>query len=341
MADGLERCLAEMERRDLDALLLGRESNARFVSGATRLWLAGTRAFAPTCVVVREPRAVHLLSITDNCFPQPGTEAARRIYPMSWNPMTTVAAIAGIDGVRDAVRIGVDGMTPMWEQLLCGALPNAEFIDGEVALRTARRLKTDDEIAGVRLAVRIAQESMHAALDALRPGVRERDLVGVFEEHMASLGTSIPAYEATVSVVDGDGPTRRIASDRVIEDGDLVAMSAGALAFGWEGSLARTWPCGAPTADQAARASRWSDAWTQLLGGLRPGARVGDLRSMGGAVRVFGIGLGYEGLADDDRLEPRMMVGLELESRGFLGQDLFLVGEAEPLTTLPYATFGA
>jgi hypothetical protein len=54
VAEGLERTLGEMGRRHVDVLVLGREANARFVSGATRLWLAGTRPFAPGCVVVRE-----------------------------------------------------------------------------------------------------------------------------------------------------------------------------------------------------------------------------------------------------------------------------------------------
>ena len=65
MAEGLTRALDEMARQDVDVLVLGREGNARFVSGATRLWLAGTRPFAPGCVVVRETGAVHLMSTTD------------------------------------------------------------------------------------------------------------------------------------------------------------------------------------------------------------------------------------------------------------------------------------
>ena len=48
-----ERVLEEMARQNVDVLLLGREGNARYVSGAHRLFLAGERAFAPGCVVVR------------------------------------------------------------------------------------------------------------------------------------------------------------------------------------------------------------------------------------------------------------------------------------------------
>ena len=53
-SDHVQRCLDEMKRRDVGLLVLGRESNARYLSGASRLWLSGTRPFGPGCVVVRD-----------------------------------------------------------------------------------------------------------------------------------------------------------------------------------------------------------------------------------------------------------------------------------------------
>ena len=83
-----ERVLEEMARQNVDVLLLGREGNARYVSGAHRLFLAGERAFAPGCVVVRESAAVHLLSVTDFGIPQ--AVPHDNLYPISWNPAATV-----------------------------------------------------------------------------------------------------------------------------------------------------------------------------------------------------------------------------------------------------------
>ena len=60
----LDLCLSVMETEGVDAVLLGREANARAIAGTARLWLAGTRAFAPSCVVVRATGAVHVLAIT-------------------------------------------------------------------------------------------------------------------------------------------------------------------------------------------------------------------------------------------------------------------------------------
>jgi Xaa-Pro dipeptidase len=335
VAEGLARALDEMARRDVDVLVLGREANARFVSEATRLWLAGTRPFAPGCVVVRETGAVHLLSVTD--FGVPRDIPPERLYPMSWNPAAMMGEVAAIPGVANASRIGVDGLTPLFEQLFAATLPHAELADGETVMRAARAVKSAAEIAHIRAAIAVAQEAMGAAVEALRPGVSERDLKGVFEERMCALGTTTPAFEGAFCVVDADAPIRHLVSDRAVTDGDLVAMSSGVLFEGWEASLGRTWPCGRPTADHGRR-SRWDDQWAQVVDRCRADAPVGDVRAGAPGVAVHGVGQGYEGLADDTVLAPDMVVLLELEAAGILGADMMLIGETGPhvLTTYPY-----
>jgi Xaa-Pro dipeptidase len=339
VAEGLIRALDEMARQDVDVLVLGREGNARFVSGATRLWLAGTRPFAPGCVVVRETGAVHLMSVTD--FGVPAEIPAARLYPMSWNPMNIMGAVAAIPGVSGARRIGVDGLTPLFEQLFTATFPSAHLADGEAVMRAARRVKSAREIERIRKAITVAEDALGAAIDALRPGVREVELKGAFEERMCVRGTTTPAFEGAFCVVDDDGPIRRLASDRVIADGDLVAMSAGVLLDGWEGSLARTRACGAPTTGHADRLSRWGAQCTPLVDRCRAGVRVGDLRAAAGA-SVHGVGLGVEALEDSAALEPWMLIQLELETNGVLGADTLLVGDgrAEVLTAFSYSAGG-
>lgn len=339
MAEGLARTLDEMARRDVDVLMLGREGNARYVSGATRLWLAGTRPFAPGCVVVGETGAVHLLSVTD--FGVPSDIPTDRLYPMSWNPANIIGAVAAIPGLGSARNVGVDGLTPMFEQLLAAALPEAELIDGEAVIRAARRVKSPAEVERIRVAISVAEDALGAVVDAVRPGVSEAELKGVFDERMCRLGTTTPAYEGTFCVEDDDGPIRRLTSDREIAAGDLVAMSAGVLLDGWEGSLARTWPCGAPAGRHRDRLARWDAQWVALVDRCRAGARAGDLRVTAGAA-VHGVGLGYEGLEDDAVLAPGMVVELELETAGVLGADTFLVGDERPeaLTAFPHPAAG-
>ena len=40
-----QRALDQMAAHDLDVLVLGRQANVRYVTGAPQLWVAGTRPF--------------------------------------------------------------------------------------------------------------------------------------------------------------------------------------------------------------------------------------------------------------------------------------------------------
>jgi Xaa-Pro aminopeptidase len=334
VAEGLARTLDEMARRGVDALVLGREGNARFASGATRLWLARTRPFAPGCVVVGATGAVHLMSVTD--FGVPDELPLEQLYPMSWNPANIMGVVAAMPGVAAARRVGVDGLTPLFEQLFSATLPHIELADGEAVMRAARRVKTSAEVERIRAAVAVAEDAFGAAVAVLQPGVRESELKGVFEERMARLGTTTPAFEGVFCVVDEHGPVRRFVSERTIADGDRVAMSAGVLLDGWEGSLARTWAAGTATPEHRERHARWQAEWARALDGCRAGAAVGELAAMPG-LSVHGVGLGYEGLAAAAALEPGMTVQMTLEAHGVLGGDALLVGRdgAERLTAFP------
>src|SRR5437763_8893686 len=186
---GKERVLDEMARRGVDVLLLGREGNGRYVSGARRLFLAGERAFAPGCVVVRESAEVHLLSNTDFGIPQELLH--ENLYPTSWNPVTLVGRIAAIPGVAEAKTIGVDGLTPLFEALL----PDAELVDGEGVMRSARRIKTRAEVESIRAAATVANAVMKAALGAALAG---GPVKAVAMDAMAASGVTTAAFEPRV-----------------------------------------------------------------------------------------------------------------------------------------------
>jgi Xaa-Pro aminopeptidase len=331
-ADHMQRCRDEMKRRDVDVLVLGRESNARYLSGAARLWLSGTRPFGPGCVVVRETGDVHLLSATDDLIPLRHDQ----LFPMSWNPANIIAALGAIPGVATARRVGVDGMTPGFEQLLRGLLPDVELLDGEDLLASVRRIKSRSDVGNVKAAIGVAEEALRVALRALVPRARERELVGAFVEATGALGVTTPAFDPIFHVVDS-GAAGSFSTDRVVRAGDLVDVSVGVLANGWVGRLARTWPCGNPTKAQRAAVVEWRAARDPFLARIRPGTRVEELRIQETEVR--GVGAGDELLDDAQVLEPGMVLALGFRHAGILGEDTYLVTETghEVLTTFPNA----
>jgi Xaa-Pro aminopeptidase len=304
-AEHRERTRAAMAAAGIDVLVLGREANARYVSGANRLWLAGTRPFAPSCVLVGETGAVHLLSVTDDGVPVDVRPA--NLYPISWNPMNLVAAAAVATAGTTVRTLGVDGMSPLFAQLLAAVYPDAELADGEALLRDVRRTKTAGDLVAIRAAVGVAEDAL-AAVAAAGPTTGAVGLAGAFVARMGQLGVTTPAFPPAIDVVE-----------------DRVSARVGVLRSGWAGVLARTWPDDGGTRAAAAAG----------VAAGRPGARVSDVTAAG--VTVDGLGMGHEALRADDVLGPGMVVYVEARGDGAVWGETVVVTDDGPdaLTTSP------
>ena len=223
------------------------------------------------------------------------------------------------------------------EQLLGTTFPNAQFVDGEAVMRAVRRVKSGADTDAIRAAVDLAEDCLGQVLDAVAPGVRERELVGVFEARMASHGVSTPAFEGAFVVADGS--ERSLVTDRVLAPGDVVHLRGGVLREGWEGWLSRTTVCGTAPSDAQRRAfASWRGAMDSVLERCRPGSTVGEVRRAATGATVDGVGMGHEELADDDPLEPGMVLAVEVTDNEVLGSEVVVVGDGACalLTHLPH-----
>lgn len=306
-----------MAAHDLDVLVVGRQANVRYIAGAPQLWVAGTRPFGPTCVLVRATGAIHLLSTWDEGVPDDIPH--ENLYGISWNPINTISALRRIDGAATARRVGTDALSPVFAQLLPTAFPNAELVDGERALRAARRIKTAEEVTALRKAITVAESGLAAAVSGLRPGVSEQTLAGVLLEALAAGGVSTPSNQDVAWVTSRDHLWRRANGDGSVKDGDLVAFSAGVLAGGYIGEVGRTWPVGS-VAGAAPLYRRWDRLWDRLLAACRPGAEAGELLGAYQAAEepappmpvARGLGMGFDPPVVSQHL-PHSVAGERLE----------------------------
>lgn len=322
-----QRVLDQMAAHDLDILVLGRQANIRYVTGAPQLWVAGTRPFGPSCVLVRATGALHLLSTWDEGVPDDIPH--ENLYGIAWNPVNTMAVLQRIDGAASARRVGTDALSPAFAQLLPTAFPNAELVDGELAMRAARRIKTAEEVVALREAIAVAESGLAAAVAELHPGVREQTLAGVMMEAMAAGGVSTPSNQEFAWITSPDHPWRRVnldGRDGRVQDGDLVAFTSGVLAGGYMGEVGRTWPAGR-VGGAPALYRRWENLWAKLIAACRPGAAAAELLTSYQAAGepappmpvARGLGMGFDPpvvsqhlpqSAADERLEPGMVLAV-------------------------------
>ena len=321
-----ERAFAEMEAHNLDVLILGRQANVRYFTGAPQLWVAGTRPFGPICTVVRATREIYLNSTWDEGIPDDIPHD--HLYGLAWNPMTLISVLKNIDGAQIARRVGTDALSPTFAKLLPVAFPDADLVDGELAMRAARRIKAPDEVTAIRSAVRVAENSLAAAVAELRPGITEQSLAGVLLEAEAAGGVCTPATQDAAWVTSREHPWRRVSGDGSVQAGDLVAFAAGVLADGYLGEVGRTWPAGDSDTEATRQLYRRStDLWDRLIAACRPGAVASSLFAAYEAAGeplppmpvAHGLGLGFDPpvvspllpkTAAEARLDPGMVLAV-------------------------------
>jgi Xaa-Pro aminopeptidase len=242
--------------------------------------------------------------------------------------MTLITVLKNIDGASIARRVGTDALSPTFAKLLPMAFPNAELVDGEVVMRTARRIKTPDEVAAMDTALRVAEAGVAAAVAELRPGLSEQTLAGAVLEAMAAGGVSTPATQDAAWVTSREHPWRRATGDGRVGSGDLVAFAAGALADGYVGEVGRTWPVGDVGNGSTRKLyQRSNELWDRLIAACRPGVRASELlgaydlagEPLPPMAVAHGLGLGFDppvisrqlpATAEREHLDPGMVLAL-------------------------------
>jgi Xaa-Pro dipeptidase len=356
-----ERAFAEMDAHDLDVLVLGRQANVRYFTGAPQLWVAGTRPFGPICTVIRATGEIYLNSTWDEGIPD---DIPRdHLYGLAWNPMTLISVLQSIEGAQNARRVGTDALSPTFATLLPMAFPNADLVDGELAMRAARRIKTPDEATAIRAALRVAENSLAAAAAELRPGITEQSLAGALLEAQAAAGVCTPATQDAAWVTSREHPWRRVSGDGSVHAGDLVAFAAGVLADGYLGEVGRTWPAGDSDTEATRQLyQRSNDLADRLVAACRPGAVASDLLAAYQAAGeplppmpvAHGLGLGFDPpvvsallprTAAEERLDPGMVLAItgyvwEQGVGAVFARDAVLITADGPevLTSIPSAT---
>lgn len=113
-----------------------------------------------------------------------------------------------------------------------------------------RMIKQMDEIVLMKKAVEIIEETYAFVLDSVKPGMRECDLALEAETYMRRIGASGRSFETIVaSGVRGALP-HGVASEKIIESGELVTIDFGAYYQGYASDMTRTFAVGTPASSQ-------------------------------------------------------------------------------------------
>lgn len=182
-----------------------------------------------------------------------------------------------------------------------GTGPRAVVDPGEI-LDEFRLRKDVHELQRMRAAAALTLEGHRAGVGVIRAGAGEWEVEAAIDAAFRTGGGSGPGYETIV----GSGPNacvlHYVANSRIIEDGDLVLVDAGAEFGLYQGDVTRVYPAsGTFTAEQRAVYEVVDAARVAGLARVAPGVSVADVHRSAVAVLAEGlVALGVlSGPADD------------------------------------------
>ncbi|NJD19937.1 MAG: M24 family metallopeptidase [Gemmatimonadetes bacterium] len=182
-----------------------------------------------------------------------------------------------------------------------GTGPRGVVDPGEI-LDDLRLVKDTWEVDRLRAAAALSVEGHRAGAAAIRPGVGEWEVQAAVEAVLRRESGSCPGYETIV----GAGPNacilHYVANRRVIREGDVVLLDAGAEVALYQGDITRTYPAGGTfTGRQRELYGVVEAARGEAVSAIRPGAAVDEVHRA--AVRAIVAGLAALGILEGDVAE--------------------------------------
>jgi len=346
MAGRVDRARDLLESARIDALVVSRPENIRYLSGFT----GSSAALLITCKEA-------VLATDSRYAEQAGAEAPGiRLEVDTGAPSVIASRVAGV------ARLGFESGSvtyELWERMTAASGDDCRLVPCAGLIERLRSRKDPGELALMRRAAEIASSSFEQVMPMVAPGVVERDLALEIELRMKRAGAEAPAFDLIVA----SGPRASLphgrASERVLGAREFIVFDIGARYKGYHSDLTRTLYTGRPDArarliygtvlraQQAAiasiaagaAASEVDGAARQTIGSAGFGGRFGH---------GTGHGVGLEvheaprlGPSSTDMLEDGMVVTVEPgiylpEDTGVRIEDMVVVnaGGCTPLTTL-------
>ena len=163
------------------------------------------------------------------------------------------------------------------------------------------RVKTPDDIEGMRVAGRLASEVLDYITPYVKPGVTTGYLDKLCHDYMVDVQGTIPAplnyappghrpYPKSVCTSVNHQVCHGVPGDKVLRHGDIVNIDVTVIKDGWHGDTSRMFYAGEPSVQAKRLCEVTYEAMWKGIAVVRPGATLGDI---GAAVQRHAEAAGF------------------------------------------------
>ncbi|MHA6804451.1 M24 family metallopeptidase [Salinifilum ghardaiensis] len=230
-------------------------------------------------------------------------------HPFDWVTARARESGALVDSAESLIAVESDSphLPARAYHALQEGLPRCRFTDSRELVNWVRLVKSEHEIAQLRVAGSIAERAMRVALEGVVAGRRQCDVVAEVMAAQASgtaeHGGDYPAIVPLLPTGDGAGTPHLTWSDRTFVEGEATTVELAGVFRRYHAPVARTVVLGEPPRRLAATAGAVRESVRAALDSLVPGVTGSDVHDACNAV------ISRHGLSKDSRIGYSIGIG--------------------------------
>lgn len=304
-----------MEQKGLDAIVVLSPYNRRYLSGFT-----GTSG---SLLITQDTKQL----ITDFRYIQQAHSQAEDFEIINQNgPM--INKINELIQHGNYKNVGVEADLITYNEYQALNTDEVQLSSIEGVIETIRMIKDDFEIKQIQKAADIVDETYEHILKWVKPGMTENEVNNEMEMFMRSKGATCSSFDTIVASGHRGALPHGVASNKVIEEGDMITLDFGALYEGYVSDITRTFAIGEPKEEMKKIYNIVLESQLAALEQIKPGMTgkeadsiARDIISSYGYGEQFGHSLGHG-------------IGLEVHEGPALSQKSDIVLEENMCVTL-------
>lgn len=232
----LKKLKDQFDSFQIDAMLITSDINRRYVTGFT-----GT---AGAVIITKDKQIL----ITDFRYVEqaktqaPHFEIVQHTKPL-YEEICTIVERLGIKKLGFEQDHVVYRTFRQLEQLLT----KTELVPVSALVEMLRMQKTEEELQLIKQAAAIADETFAYIITFIQEGRTEREVANEIEMYMRKLGATSSSFDIIVASGQRSALPHGVASEKVIQKGELVTLDFGALYKGYCSDITRTIAVGEPS----------------------------------------------------------------------------------------------
>jgi Xaa-Pro aminopeptidase len=163
-----------------------------------------------------------------------------------------------------------------------------KVVDGQQLMQAARVIKTQDEITLLNTACMMVDAAYEELYEAMRPGMRENECVGLVSKVLYDLGSE---HVEGVNAISGErcNPHPHVYTDRVLRPGDPAYFDILHSYMGYRTCYYRTFVVGSASQAQVDAYKRCRDYLDEAISLIRPGVTTTEVVKVWPRAEEFGF----------------------------------------------------